>query len=88
MDYKKELLDHDVDVRPVALDEVLVVDPGHHRAEDLHQDEHAPEAEPHGVLLGGVVLVRIDLGPTGMDHAADSEDQQREPLLAAETPPE
>ena len=64
-----------MDVRPVALDEVLVVDPGNHGAEDLHQDEHAAEAEPHGVLLGGVVLVGVDLGPTGVDHAADSEDQ-------------
>ena len=31
----EDILDHDVDVRPGALDDVLIVDPGKHRAQNL-----------------------------------------------------
>ena len=31
----EDILDHDVDIRPLALDDVLVVDPGKYRAQYL-----------------------------------------------------
>ena len=85
----EDILDHDVDIRPLALDDVLVVDPGEDGAEHLDEDEDAAEAElEHGAAAVHGARAGVRPRAARVNHAARREYQQGDPLDTAQLLPE